>query len=105
MFVRVETKVFEFLWWLIDLIGLVVENLIGVIIIIISVIIIIIMDFNDSISTDYMALRMLWSRSNWNLALMAFVEGGKLRNLQKTNNKLNPRETVSTVIKPKSQKW
>ena len=52
------------------------------------------------------------SRSNWNLEVLVFVEGGKPENPEKnprskarTNNKLNPHETASTGIELGSQRW
>ena len=51
-------------------------------------------------------------KSNWNLEVLVFVEGGKPENLEKnpqskarTNNKLNPHETASTGIELGSQRW
>ena len=52
------------------------------------------------------------SRTNWNLKVLVLVEGGKPENPEKnprskarTKNKLNPHETLSTEIKPESQRW
>ena len=52
------------------------------------------------------------SRSNWNLEVLVSVEGGKPefpeknhRSRERTNNKLNPHETLSTGIEPRSQRW
>ena len=57
-------------------------------------------------------MEALSSRSNRNLEVLLFVEGGKPENPEKnprskaiTNNKLNPHETASTRIKPGSQRW
>ena len=51
------------------------------------------------------------SRSNSNLEVLVLVQGGKLKSLEKnprskarTNFKLNPHETLSTGIKPVSQR-
>ena len=51
------------------------------------------------------------SRSNWNLEVRVFVEGGKPENPEKnprfkprTSNKLNPHETASTGIEIGSQR-
>ena len=50
-------------------------------------------------------METLTPRSNWNLEVLVFVEGGKLENPEKnprskarTNNKLNPHETASKGI-------
>ena len=50
------------------------------------------------------------SRSNWNLEVLVFVEGGKPEKPEKnpqskarTNSKLNPHETENTGIEPRSQ--
>ena len=47
------------------------------------------------------------SKSNWNLEVLVFMEGGKPetpeknpRNKEKTNNKLNPHETASMGFEP-----
>ena len=49
------------------------------------------------------------SRSNWNLEVLVFVEGGKPeknpRSKDRTNNKLNPHETASKGIELGSQRW
>ena len=52
------------------------------------------------------------SRSNWNLAMLVFVEGGKPENPEKTlgantrtNNKLNPHMTPSTRIELEPHWW
>ena len=49
------------------------------------------------------------SRSNWNLEMMIFVEGGKPENPEKnprskarTNNKLNPHMTPGPGIEPET---
>ena len=51
-------------------------------------------------------------RSNWNLEVLVFVEGGKPENPEKnpwskarTKNKLNPHETASTGIELGPQRW
>ena len=51
-------------------------------------------------------------RSNWNLEVLVFEEGGKPEIPEKnprskviTNNKLNPHETLSTGIERGSQMW
>ena len=56
-------------------------------------------------------MEALISRSNWNLEVLVSV-GGKPEIPEKnpwskarTNNKLNPHETVSTGIEPGSQRW
>ena len=53
----------------------------------------------------------LTSRSNWNLEVLVFVEGGKPDNPEKnsrskarTNNNFNPHETASKEIEPASQR-
>ena len=53
-------------------------------------------------------MEALTSRSNWNLEVLAFVEGGKPENSEKipqskarTINKLNPLEMPSTGIEPR----
>ena len=52
------------------------------------------------------------SKSNWNLEVLDFVERGQPEKVEKnpwsrerTSNKLSPRETTSTGIKPGSQRW
>ena len=57
-------------------------------------------------------MEALTSRSNWNLEMLVFVEGGKPEIPEKnpwtkarTNNRLNPDETASTGIEPGSQRW
>ena len=57
-------------------------------------------------------MEALTSRSNRNLEVLVFVEGGKPeipeknpRSKARTNNKLNPHETASTGIEPWSQRW
>ena len=51
-------------------------------------------------------------RSNFNLEMFIFMEGGKPENPEKnprskaaTINKLNPYETTSTGIEPGAQRW
>ena len=57
-------------------------------------------------------MEALTSRSNWNLEVLVFVEGGKPeipeknpKSKDRTNNKLNPQEMTSTGIDPRSQRW
>ena len=52
------------------------------------------------------------AKSNWNLEVSVFVEGGKPENRdsnprsrERIKNKVNPHETLSTGIEPGSQKW
>ena len=52
------------------------------------------------------------SKSNWNLEVLVFREGGKLEDSEKNtrikvrnNNKLNPHETASTRIEHGSKRW
>ena len=52
------------------------------------------------------------SRSNWNLEMLVFVEGGKPENPEKnpqskarTNNKLSLHMTPGPRIEPETQKW
>ena len=52
------------------------------------------------------------SRSNWNLEMLIFVEGGKPENPEKnprskarTNNKLNPHMTPGPGIEPGTHWW
>ena len=52
------------------------------------------------------------SRSNWNLEVLIFVEGGKPENLEKNprsrariNHKLNPHVTPGPGIEPGPQWW
>ena len=57
-------------------------------------------------------MEALASRSNWNLEVLVFVEGGKPeipeknpRSKARTKDKLNPHETASTGIELGSQRW
>ena len=57
-------------------------------------------------------MEALTSRSNWNLEVLVFLEGGKPENPAenprsgaRTNNKLKTSETASTGIEPESQRW
>ena len=86
-----------------------------IIIIVIIIIIIVIVTFNRiNISVIESAINVgLVSkfRSNWNLKVLAFMEGGKQENPEKnprsnarTNNTLNPHEMLSTGIEPGSQR-
>ena len=62
-----------------------------------------------------MRLTNMWplnSRSNWNLEMLVFEEGGKPENPEKTfgartrtNNKLNPHMTPSPGIEPGPHWW
>ena len=63
-----------------------------------------------------MALLSTVSRSNWNLEMLVFVEGGKPEYPEKkkkktlgagtrTNNKLNPHMTPSPGIEPGPHRW
>ena len=54
----------------------------------------------------------LTSRSNWNLEMLVFMEGGKpefpektLRARTRTNNKLNPHMTPGPGIEPEPHWW
>ena len=70
------------------------------------------MEWSLSLPSEGLVFKHSTSRSNGNLEVLVFEEGGKLENPQKhprsrerTNNKLNPHETASTGIEPGSQRW
>ena len=56
-------------------------------------------------------MEALTSRSNWNLEVLVFVEGGKPEIPEKNprskerTNKVNPHETTRTGIEPESERW
>ena len=53
-------------------------------------------------------MEVLTSRSNCNLEVLVFVEGGKPENPRskaRTNSELNPHETAGTGIEAESQRW
>ena len=95
---------------------MVITIIMVIIIIVIIIIVIIITLCLDRVARNSHWLINLWpcstSRSNWNVEVLVFVEGGNPENPEKnprskvrTNNKLNPHETASTGIEPVSNSW
>ena len=72
-------------------------------------------EWSPSLLSQRLLFKSSTSTSNWNLKVLVFVEGRKPENpenpeknprsRERTNNKLNPHETLTTGIEPGSHRW